>query len=160
MAPITLSTVDSQFLRPLTLLLRSMVLWLTLTPTDEIKDIIQHLFEIQSAVHGYLGPETQQELVRKMYLALLIPLPSLFKGVLYLTRETNLQQKPHSIPPHPLNPHKRRSLLNRPLKPSFHLYKQCQRQHQPLRPTDNIHCAPAGDNRLRGRGAQPGHLHA
>ncbi|BCS27407.1 mediator complex subunit NUT2 [Aspergillus puulaauensis] len=43
MAPITLSSVD-----------------------NEIKDIIQHLFEIQSAVHGYLGPETQQELVRKI----------------------------------------------------------------------------------------------
>lgn len=35
--------------------------------TDDLKDVIQHLFEIQSAVHGYLGPETQQELVRKMY---------------------------------------------------------------------------------------------
>ena len=34
---------------------------------DDLKDVIQHLFEIQSAVHGYLGPETQQELVRKMY---------------------------------------------------------------------------------------------
>lgn len=33
---------------------------------DDLKDVIQHLFEIQSAVHGYLGPETQQELVRKM----------------------------------------------------------------------------------------------
>ncbi|PLB42027.1 mediator complex subunit NUT2 [Aspergillus candidus] len=43
MAPVTLSTVDT-----------------------ELKDIIQHLFEIQSAVHGYLGPETQQELVRKI----------------------------------------------------------------------------------------------
>ncbi|KAL4992406.1 mediator of RNA polymerase II transcription subunit 10 [Aspergillus falconensis] len=43
MTPITLSTVDA-----------------------ELKDIIQHLFEIQSAVHGYLGPETQQELVRKI----------------------------------------------------------------------------------------------
>ncbi|PTU17053.1 hypothetical protein P175DRAFT_0512548 [Aspergillus ochraceoroseus IBT 24754] len=43
MAPITLSTVD-----------------------NDIKDVIQHLFEIQSAVHGYLGPETQQELVRKI----------------------------------------------------------------------------------------------
>ncbi|KGQ01802.1 hypothetical protein PAAG_11373 [Paracoccidioides lutzii Pb01] len=32
----------------------------------DIKDVIQHLFEIQSAVHGYLGAETQQELVRKM----------------------------------------------------------------------------------------------
>ncbi|KAB8078524.1 mediator complex, subunit Med10 [Aspergillus leporis] len=32
----------------------------------DLKDIIQHLFEIQSAVHGYLGPETQQELVRKI----------------------------------------------------------------------------------------------
>jgi mediator of RNA polymerase II transcription subunit 10 len=34
---------------------------------DRLKDVIQNLFEIQSAVHGYLGPETQQELVRKMY---------------------------------------------------------------------------------------------
>jgi mediator of RNA polymerase II transcription subunit 10 len=33
---------------------------------DELKDVIQHLFEIQAAVHGYLGPETQVELVRKM----------------------------------------------------------------------------------------------
>jgi mediator of RNA polymerase II transcription subunit 10 len=44
MAPITLNTVD-----------------------DDLKEVIQHLFEIQSAVHGYLGPETQTELVRKMY---------------------------------------------------------------------------------------------
>ncbi|KAL4896605.1 mediator of RNA polymerase II transcription subunit 10 [Aspergillus ambiguus] len=43
MAPVTLSTVDT-----------------------DLKDVIQHLFEIQSAVHGYLGPETQQELVRKI----------------------------------------------------------------------------------------------
>ncbi|CAL5867416.1 uncharacterized protein PFLUO_LOCUS1635 [Penicillium psychrofluorescens] len=43
MAPVTLQTVD-----------------------DDLKDVIQHLFEIQSAVHGYLGPETQQELVRKI----------------------------------------------------------------------------------------------
>ncbi|KAJ5894193.1 hypothetical protein N7495_005884 [Penicillium taxi] len=39
----------------------------TLKKVDEdIKDVIQHLFEIQSAVHGYIGPETQQELVRKI----------------------------------------------------------------------------------------------
>ncbi|PYI07205.1 mediator of RNA polymerase II transcription subunit 10 [Aspergillus sclerotiicarbonarius CBS 121057] len=43
MAPIPLSAVDA-----------------------DLKDVIQHLFEIQSAVHGYLGPETQQELVRKI----------------------------------------------------------------------------------------------
>ncbi|KAE8368498.1 mediator complex, subunit Med10 [Aspergillus caelatus] len=43
MAPITLSQVD-----------------------NDLKEAIQHLFEIQSAVHGYLGPETQQELVRKI----------------------------------------------------------------------------------------------
>ncbi|KAJ6102231.1 Mediator complex subunit Med10 [Penicillium sp. IBT 16267x] len=43
MAPVTLETVD-----------------------NDLKDAIQHLFEIQSAVHGYLGPETQQELVRKI----------------------------------------------------------------------------------------------
>ncbi|CAG8925900.1 unnamed protein product [Penicillium salamii] len=36
------------------------------TVDDELKEVIQHLFEIQSAVHGYLGPETQQELVRKI----------------------------------------------------------------------------------------------
>ncbi|KAF3393902.1 Mediator of RNA polymerase II transcription subunit 10 [Penicillium rolfsii] len=36
------------------------------TVDDDIRDVIQHLFEIQSAVHGYLGPETQQELVRKI----------------------------------------------------------------------------------------------
>ena len=33
---------------------------------DQIKDVIQHLFEVQSAVHGYL-PETQGPLVEKMY---------------------------------------------------------------------------------------------
>ncbi|PCG96677.1 Mediator complex, subunit Med10 [Penicillium occitanis (nom. inval.)] len=43
MAPVALSTVE-----------------------NEVKDVIQHLFEIQSAVHGYLGPETQIELVRKI----------------------------------------------------------------------------------------------
>ncbi|KAJ5677715.1 Mediator complex subunit Med10 [Penicillium maclennaniae] len=43
MAPVTLKKVD-----------------------DDLKEVIQHLFEIQSAVHGYLGPETQQELVRKI----------------------------------------------------------------------------------------------
>ncbi|OKL60483.1 Mediator of RNA polymerase II transcription subunit 10 [Talaromyces atroroseus] len=43
MAPVALSTVE-----------------------NELKDVIQHLFEIQSAVHGYLGSETQLELVRKI----------------------------------------------------------------------------------------------
>lgn len=41
-----------------------------LTAADDLKDVIQQLFEIQSAVHGYLGPETQQELVRKMYVTI------------------------------------------------------------------------------------------
>ncbi|EFW20249.1 RNA polymerase II mediator complex protein Nut2 [Coccidioides posadasii str. Silveira] len=43
MAPITLSQID-----------------------EDLKDVIQNFFEIQSAVHGYLGPETQQELVKKL----------------------------------------------------------------------------------------------
>ncbi|CRG85829.1 RNA polymerase II mediator complex protein Nut2, putative [Talaromyces islandicus] len=43
MAPVTLSTVD-----------------------NELKDVIQQLFEIQSAVHGYLGTESQTELVHKI----------------------------------------------------------------------------------------------
>lgn len=34
---------------------------------DQIKDVIQDLFQIQSATHGYAGPQTQQELVRLMY---------------------------------------------------------------------------------------------
>lgn len=34
---------------------------------DRLQDVIQDLFEIQSAVHGYLGPETQQVLVQKVY---------------------------------------------------------------------------------------------
>ncbi|MCJ1262321.1 RNA polymerase II mediator complex subunit [Lobaria immixta] len=33
---------------------------------DQLKNVIQDLFEIQSAVHGYLGPETQQQLIRKI----------------------------------------------------------------------------------------------
>ncbi|KAK2882568.1 RNA polymerase II mediator complex subunit [Arthroderma sp. PD_2] len=33
---------------------------------NDLKEVIQNFFEIQSAVHGYLGPETQQELVRKL----------------------------------------------------------------------------------------------
>ncbi|WEW55274.1 RNA polymerase II mediator complex subunit [Emydomyces testavorans] len=43
MAPITLSQID-----------------------NDLKEVIQNFYEIQSAVHGYLGPETQQELVKKL----------------------------------------------------------------------------------------------
>ncbi|KAL8649898.1 MAG: hypothetical protein Q9210_004133 [Variospora velana] len=32
--------------------------------SNQIKDVIQDLFQIQSAAHGYAGPQTQQELVR------------------------------------------------------------------------------------------------
>jgi mediator of RNA polymerase II transcription subunit 10 len=44
------------------------MLWVRNHPkkTDQIKDVIQHLFDVQSAVHGYL-PETQGALVEKMY---------------------------------------------------------------------------------------------
>ncbi|KAL2043199.1 hypothetical protein N7G274_004259 [Stereocaulon virgatum] len=34
---------------------------------DRLKTVIQNLFEIQSNVHGYLGPETQQGLVRNIH---------------------------------------------------------------------------------------------
>jgi hypothetical protein len=34
---------------------------------DHLKNVIQDLFEIQSAIHGFLGPETQQHLIRKVY---------------------------------------------------------------------------------------------
>lgn len=59
MAPVTLSTVDSECY--------PLIVGRKTNKTDDLKDIIQQLFEIQSAVHGYLGQETQQELVRKMY---------------------------------------------------------------------------------------------
>lgn len=42
---------------------------------DRLKDVIQNLFEIQSNIQGYLGPRTQEGLVRNMYL-LPHPLPS------------------------------------------------------------------------------------
>ena len=38
---------------------------------DQIKDVIQDLFQIQVATHNYEGPQTQQELVRLMYDAFL-----------------------------------------------------------------------------------------
>ncbi|KAL9602816.1 MAG: hypothetical protein Q9179_002418 [Wetmoreana sp. 5 TL-2023] len=34
------------------------------TVDDQIKNVIQDLYQIQSATHGYAGPQTQQELVR------------------------------------------------------------------------------------------------
>lgn len=60
MSPITLSTVD----RELTLL--ASIRTETDASSEDLKEVIQQLFEIQSAVHGYLGAETQAELVRKM----------------------------------------------------------------------------------------------
>ena len=66
MAPIPLSAVDGRSF-PVTRVLHPLD---ANGPRADLKDVIQHLFEIQSAVHGYLGPETQQELVRKMYVPL------------------------------------------------------------------------------------------
>lgn len=43
--------------------------------------MIQDLFEIQSAIHGFLGPETQQHLIHKVYIH---PLPSLILPILRL----------------------------------------------------------------------------
>ncbi|KAL8969303.1 MAG: hypothetical protein Q9183_002061 [Haloplaca sp. 2 TL-2023] len=34
------------------------------TVDEQIKDVIQDLYQIQAATHGYAGPQTQQELVR------------------------------------------------------------------------------------------------
>ena len=34
--------------------------------TDHLKDVIQDLFEIQSAVYSYIEPETQEVLVNTM----------------------------------------------------------------------------------------------
>ena len=32
-----------------------------------LQEVIQDLFELQSTVHGYLGPQTQQVLIHKVY---------------------------------------------------------------------------------------------
>lgn len=70
--------------------------------TDDLKEVIQQLFEIQSAVHGYLGPETQQELVRKMYVtcngilcSLHFPMP-----INVLRQSKRLPDKQHPNPIH------------------------------------------------------------
>ncbi|KAG8534053.1 uncharacterized protein KY384_000896 [Bacidia gigantensis] len=34
---------------------------------DRLKDVIQDLYEIQSSIHGYLGPETKQVLIGKIH---------------------------------------------------------------------------------------------
>lgn len=60
MAPIPLDDVDGMFT------LKDIECRPAENFPDRLKDVIQNLFEIQSAVHGYLGSETQQELVRKM----------------------------------------------------------------------------------------------
>lgn len=36
-------------------------------PPERLRDIIQDLFEIQEALHRYLGPETQGKLKHQMY---------------------------------------------------------------------------------------------
>lgn len=56
-----------------------------ITLLDDIRDVVQHLFEIQSAVHGYLGPETQQELVRKMYAEILLDLRRVLGWILFFS---------------------------------------------------------------------------
>lgn len=70
MAPVTLSKIDG---KQLSLPHDSHEELRLIRIPDELKEAVQHLFEIQSAVHGYLGPETQQELVRKMFVS--IPFP-------------------------------------------------------------------------------------
>ncbi|KAJ5084517.1 Mediator complex subunit Med10 [Penicillium alfredii] len=66
MAPVTLKTVDGEISQMTPGPLPNPSPSATNRCADDLKDVIQHLFEIQSAVHGYLGPETQQELVRKI----------------------------------------------------------------------------------------------
>lgn len=65
MAPLTLDAVEGMICtKNISIACADMA-----SALDRLKDVIQNLFEIQSAVHGYLGPETQQELIRKVYLS-------------------------------------------------------------------------------------------
>ena len=63
MAPVPLDGAEGMSLPDLNLMQEKDLL---IAIVDRLKDVIQDLFELQSAVHGYLGPETQQVLVRKV----------------------------------------------------------------------------------------------
>ena len=66
--------------------------------TEELKEAVQHLFEIQAAAHGYLGPETQQELVRKLYVFLCFLPPTATQ-----LSHPNLVSQPRKLPNSPAN---------------------------------------------------------
>ncbi|KAJ5361107.1 Mediator complex subunit Med10 [Penicillium brevicompactum] len=97
MAPVTLKTID-----------------------DDLKDAIQHLFEMQSAVHGYLGPETQQELTRK--------LTSARPDKANIRSES--QKEPHSRPLNTFNTYRTPQIPRTPTR------------IRPLQPSARQHSAP------------------
>ena len=69
---------------------------------EPLKDVIQNLFEIQSSVHGYLGPETQQVLVHKMYSQPHPPHPCKENPSILTSHRPNLQPPTNLLPLRPL----------------------------------------------------------
>ena len=67
MAPVHIDIVDGQFLRPNHEYNPKQDYVADEMSPERLRDVIQDLFEIQEALHKYLGPETQEKLKYQMY---------------------------------------------------------------------------------------------
>lgn len=67
MAPVDIDTVDGQFPGPSHGYDPKEGYLADGMSPERLRDIIQDLFEIQEALHRYLGPETQEKLKYQMY---------------------------------------------------------------------------------------------
>lgn len=67
MAPVNIDTVDGQFPGPTHKADLKRDYFADDMSPERLRDVIQDLFEIQEALHRYLGPETQEKLKYQMY---------------------------------------------------------------------------------------------
>lgn len=67
MAPVNIDTVDGQFSRPSHRYDPKQDYFADGMSPERLRDTIQDFFEIQEALHRYLGPETQEKLKYQMY---------------------------------------------------------------------------------------------
>lgn len=76
MAPVNIDTVDGQFHGLTHGYDHKQDYFIDAMCPERLRDIIQDLFEIQEALHRYLGPETQEKLKYQMYSFTIPPLRS------------------------------------------------------------------------------------
>lgn len=67
MAPVNIDIVDGQFPGPTHEYDLKRGYFADDMFPERLRDVIQDLFEIQEALHRYLGPETQEKLKYQMY---------------------------------------------------------------------------------------------